>query len=181
MNTNTNSNDRNENPYTPTGAADGVDAQTQRVIASRGSRWIAVGAVCGLLAVGFGAFGAHGLEDHFAKLSETDPALAVKRLGNWQTAAQYHLHHSIAIVLAGLLLQSRGSRLAGYSAACFTFGILIFSGCLYTLVLTEVKVLGAVVPLGGLSFMAGWILLAIAAIRGGQARRVVQSSGGADE
>ena len=140
----------------------------QTTDARRGSRWIAIGAVCGLLAVGFGAFGAHGLEDHFAKLSETDPELAVKRLGNWRTAAQYHMHHSIAIVLAGLLLQARGSRFAGFSAACFLIGIVIFSGCLYTLVLTEVRVLGAVVPLGGLSFMAGWILLAIAALRNGQ-------------
>ena len=121
-----------------------------------------------MLAVGFGAFGAHGLEDHFAKLAETDPELAVKRLGNWRTAAQYHMHHSIAIVLAGLLLQARGIRLAGYSAAFFTVGIVIFSGCLYTLVLTEVKILGAVVPLGGLSFMVGWILLAIAALRSGR-------------
>ena len=150
-----------------------TNANDRNVNASRGSRWIAIGAICGLLAVGFGAFGAHGLEDHFAKLAETDPALAVKRLANWQTAAQYHMHHSIAIVLAGLLMQSRGSRLAGFSAACFTVGILIFSGCLYTLVLTEVRVLGAVVPLGGLSFMAGWILLAIAAMRDGKSQQQV--------
>ena len=144
--------------------------------ANRGSRWIAVGAICGLLAVGFGAFGAHGLNDHFAKLAETDPALAVKRLDNWRTAAQYHMHHSIAIVLAGLLIQFRGSRLAGFSAAFFAIGIAIFSGCLYTLVLTEVRILGAIVPLGGLSFMAGWILLAIAALRGGP-----HLNGGANE
>ena len=133
-----------------------------------------------MLAVGFGAFGAHGLEDHFAKLAETDPALAVKRLGNWRTAAQYHMHHSLAVVAAGLLMQVRRSRIAGFAAACFTIGILIFSGCLYALVLTEVRVLGAVVPLGGLSFMAGWILLAIAALRTDQAHQHAdQATGGA--
>lgn len=133
--------------------------------ANRGNRWVAVGAVFGLLAVGFGAFGAHGLEDYFAELSKTDLALAVKRLANWRTAAQYQMHHSLAIVLAGLLIHCRGSRLASYAAACFAIGIVIFSGCLYTLVLTEVRVWGAPVFLGGLGFMAGWILLAMAALR----------------
>ena len=177
-----NSNNQTKNPYVATTNRDGVDAQSQRIIARRGGRWIAIGAIFGLLAVGFGAFGAHGLEDHFAKLTETDPALAVKRLGNWHTAAQYHMHHSIAIVLAGLLMQSRGSRIAGFSATCFAIGIVIFSGCLYTLVLTEIRVLGAIVPLGGLSFMAGWILLAVAAFRGGQLdRQVNQATDGANE
>ena len=140
---------------------------TQFTKAKGRNPWITVGAICGLLAVGFGAFGAHGLEDYFAELSKTDPVLAVKRLGNWRTAAQYQMHHSLAIVAAGLLIHCRGSRLAGYAAACFTVGILIFSGCLYTLVLTEVRVWGAPVFLGGLGFMAGWILLAVAGLQGG--------------
>ena len=135
---------------------------------NRGNRWIAVGAIFGLLAVGFGAFGAHGLNDYFAELSKTDPALAVKRLANWRTAAQYQMHHSIAIVMAGLFMQRRHSRLAGYAAGCFTVGIVIFSGCLYTQVLTEVGVWGAPVVLGGIGFVAGWTLLAIAALRDGQ-------------
>ena len=180
MNANTDSADQTSIAYSAT-VLDGVDSQ-QHPVASRGGRWIAVGAICGLLAVGFGAFGAHGLEDHFAKLTETDPALAVKRLGNWRTAAQYHMHHSLAIVAAGLLMQSRGGRLAGFAAACFTIGIVIFSGCLYTLVLTEVRVLGAVVPLGGLSFMAGWILMAVAALRDRQPdRQANQTTVGAKE
>ncbi len=141
------------------------NTNTKLAQTKRGNRWIAVGAVFGLLAVGFGAFGAHGLEDYFAELAKTDPALAVKRLGNWRTAAQYQMHHSLAIVLAGLLIHCRGSRLASYAAACFAIGIVIFSGCLYTLVLTEVRVWGAPVFLGGLGFMAGWILLALAALR----------------
>ena len=141
-----------------------INLTAQVANAKRGNRWIAIGAICGLLAVGFGAFGAHGLEDYFAELAKTDPALAAKRLGNWRTAAQYQMHHSLAIVLAGILIHCRGSRLASYAAGCFTIGLVIFSGCLYTLVLTEVRVWGAPVFLGGLGFMAGWILLALAAL-----------------
>ena len=147
-----------------------------------GSSWITIGASFGLLAVGFGAFGAHGLEEHFTKLAETDPALAVKRMANWQTAAQYQMHHSIAIVLAGLFMQIRSSRMAAFSALCFAIGIVIFSGCLYALVLSEVKVLGAVVPLGGVSFMVGWILLVMAAYRdGGVKPNADHALGGADK
>ena len=141
--------------------------KAQLTNAKRRNPWIAIGALFGLTAVGFGAFGAHGLEDYIAELSKTDPTLAVKRLGNWRTAAQYQMHHSLAIVAAGLLIHCRGSRLAGYAAACFSIGILIFSGCLYTLVLTEVRVWGAPVFLGGLGFTAGWILLAVAGLQGG--------------
>jgi len=175
---NTNVNDPAKNAYTAPATSNALDAQ--RIIASRGGRWVAVGAICGLLAVGFGAFGAHGLEDHFAKIAETDPDLAAKRLDNWRTAAQYHMHHSIAIVLAGFLMQFRSSRIAGFSAGFFTIGIVIFSGCLYTLVVTEIRVLGAVVPLGGLSFMVGWILLAIAAFKNGNGKGQ-QAGDGASE
>lgn len=129
-----------------------------------GYRWIGIGAIFGFLAVGMGAFGAHGLQDYLQKMATTDPDLAVKRLANWNTAAQYQMYHAIAIVIVGLLLGSSPSKLLSAAASFFTVGILFFSGLLYCLVLFEKPILGAIVPIGGASFMAGWLLLAFAAM-----------------
>jgi uncharacterized membrane protein YgdD (TMEM256/DUF423 family) len=128
-----------------------------------GNRWIGIGCIFGLLAVGLGAFGAHGLQDYLAEIAQTDPDLAVKRLGNWNTAAQYQMYHALAIVFTGLMLYFRQSRLLSAAAVCFSIGTMIFSGGLYALVLTNVSILGAIVPIGGVSFMVGWALLATAA------------------
>jgi uncharacterized membrane protein YgdD (TMEM256/DUF423 family) len=104
-------------------------------------------AVCGFLAVALGAFGAHGLK---ATL-ETHGTLAI-----WQTAALYHLAHSIVLLVLA-------HRVAPPRRACLLFvaGIAIFSGSLYLLAMTNVKWLGAITPLGGLSLLAGWLTLAL--------------------
>jgi uncharacterized membrane protein YgdD (TMEM256/DUF423 family) len=103
-------------------------------------------AVLGFLAVAFGAFGAHALED-FLKESG--------RVETWQTAVFYHLTHSIMLVwLAG---RSPQSSLALWA---FAVGIVIFSGSLYLLCLTGIGIFGAITPLGGLSLLLGWGRLA---------------------
>jgi uncharacterized membrane protein YgdD (TMEM256/DUF423 family) len=101
------------------------------------------GAVSGATAVLLGAFGAHAL----AKVNP-DP----KAMETWKTAAQYHLAHSVALLAAS----GHRSRLP---AALFAGGILVFSGSLYLLVLSEKKWLGAITPIGGLLLTGGWLAL----------------------
>ncbi len=105
-------------------------------------------AVSGLLGVALGAFGAHGLQDRL---------LANDRLDVWQTAVLYHLVHSVAALAA--LTISRAA--AGWWLA----GVVVFSGSLYLLALTDTGWLGAVTPLGGVAFLIGWIALGWAAKR----------------
>jgi uncharacterized membrane protein YgdD (TMEM256/DUF423 family) len=116
---------------------------------------IAIGALNAALAVAAGAFGAHGLRDR----------LEPRALEIFETGARYQMYHALAMILAGLLA-ARG--LAGASTAGWLFlaGIAIFSGSLYALSLTDVKVLGAITPLGGVAFLAGWVWLAYSAWRG---------------
>jgi uncharacterized membrane protein YgdD (TMEM256/DUF423 family) len=107
------------------------------------STLVALGALNGALAVAAGAFGAHGLKDR----------LEPRALEIFETAARYHMYHALAMVLAGVI----GAKGAGWS---FQAGIVVFSGSLYALALTDVKVLGAITPIGGLALLAGWIWLA---------------------
>ena len=121
------------------------------------AKWyISLAAVSGLLAVALGAFGAHALK---TRLDET--ALSV-----YQTAVQYHFYHSLALLAVGLFcLWLPQSRLLLASGMAFLIGLLLFSGSLYILSFTGIRWLGAITPLGGLSFMAGWALLALAGWR----------------
>jgi|SRR5690348_507052 uncharacterized membrane protein YgdD (TMEM256/DUF423 family) len=114
----------------------------------------------GLLAVLLGAFGAHGLKARLSGLP--DGAL---RLEWWQTAAHYHLTHALALGLAAFLASRVSGPLAGWAGACFTGGIVLFSGSLYVMTLTGVRALGAVTPLGGLLLCAGWAVAGWAALR----------------
>jgi len=118
--------------------------------------WIVIASLLGFVAVALGAFGAHGLK---ARLS---PEMMVV----YQTGVQYHFYHALALLACAVLMQSGfDSAPLRYSACAFTAGIVLFSGSLYMLALTGQRWLGAVAPVGGLSFMAGWLLLALAAWR----------------
>jgi uncharacterized membrane protein YgdD (TMEM256/DUF423 family) len=75
------------------------------------------------------------------------------------------MYHVLALLATGILALHRPSRSLVVASAAFTFGTLIFSGCLYVLVLSGVKILGAVVPLGGLGMIVGWLALAVAVWR----------------
>lgn len=115
-----------------------------------GGRLVAWAAVSGALAVALGAFGAHGLEG----------AVSPDRLETWRTGAAYHLAHALAGGLAGALALVRPSAAAAWAGRLFLAGTALFSGSLYALVLLDMGVLGAVTPLGGAAFIAGWGALA---------------------
>jgi uncharacterized membrane protein YgdD (TMEM256/DUF423 family) len=127
----------------------------------QGSRQILVAAgICGGLGVAIGAFGAHGLEDYLASL---EPEIVQRRLTQFDTAARYHLMHAVAL-LAVAALPVENSRHRQWGAGLFVIGIILFSGSLYLLVLTDQTKLGMITPLGGLSWIAGWIVLVFTAI-----------------
>ncbi len=110
----------------------------------------------GFLGVALGAFGAHGLK---ARLAGAD---GEQRMAWWQTGAQYHLVHALAVGLAGVVAaRAPGGTVAGW---LFLGGIVLFSGSLYAMTLTGVRKLGAVTPLGGVLFLAGWGALCAAAL-----------------
>lgn len=109
------------------------------------------GAVTAGLAVAAGAFGAHALEGR----------VAPGRLEVFETAVRYQMYHALALLFMGWAAQTLGAggalRGAGW---CFMAGIIVFSGSLYLLVLTDTGWLGAITPLGGVFFLVGWALLA---------------------
>ncbi len=118
--------------------------------------WLVVGALCGLLRVTLGAFGAHVIKGQVA------PDL----LANWVTASDYLGMHGLAILICGLfLLQRPAARLAHFAAWAFLAGSILFSGSLYLMVLSGERLLGAITPVGGIALIVGWVLLAIAAWR----------------
>lgn len=110
--------------------------------------FIQIGAFLCALSVILGAFGAHGLR------GQIEPYL----FDVYQTANQYFFYHSVAIILYGLWRKSMGSvPVKNIPGILFIAGIIIFSGSLYLIVLTEIKTWGMITPLGGLSFIIGWI------------------------
>jgi uncharacterized membrane protein YgdD (TMEM256/DUF423 family) len=115
-----------------------------------------LGALSGFIAVGAGAFGAHGLK---ARL--TPDLLAV-----FDTGARYQMLHALALLAVAWAITRWPGRAALASGWCFVAGTVVFSGSLYLLALTGVRSLGAVTPFGGVLLLAGWLLLALAAWRG---------------
>ena len=122
-------------------------------------RWTIWAAIFGGLGVALGAFGAHALKE---RLSATDLVV-------FETAVRYQFIHALALMGCDMVASwssgsgsspSTASRVAGW---CFVVGIVLFSGSLYALVATGVRKLGAVTPLGGVAFIAGWVALGIAA------------------
>ena len=111
---------------------------------------LVLGAVTGFLAVAFGAFAAHGLSGRIS------PGL----LDAFKTGVDYQGLHALALLFCGLAARENPDRLLQLAAWAFLLGILLFSGSLYILALTDIRWLGMVTPLGGLAFLAGWGLLA---------------------
>jgi len=126
------------------------------------SRWLLVGALLGGLAVAMGAFGAHGLQSRLADADGTLSNVAERRLANWETAARYQMYHALALLAIGCLARDYSRRSLHAAGSLLTGGTFIFSGCLYALVLTEQRILGAIVPMGGVLLVIGWALLAYA-------------------
>lgn len=120
------------------------------------SLFLAIAAILAGLSVAAGAFGAHALKDQLTERS----------LEIFQTGVQYQMYHALALLAVGILLNRMETppltlTLAGYA---FMAGILVFSGSLYALSLSGIKWLGAITPIGGVFFIAGWVCLAIAAL-----------------
>ncbi len=112
--------------------------------------WLIVGANLAGLAVLLGAFGAHGLK---SKVSPEDLAI-------FETGVRYHMYHALGLLLIGVIGFNVSQDVVQIPAYFLTAGILIFSGSLYLLVITDTRWLGAVTPIGGLCFIIGWFLLA---------------------
>lgn len=117
---------------------------------------LVVGSIMMFLAVALGAFGAHALK---AKLSPDMMKI-------YETGIQYHIAHSLGMLIIGSLAQNflQGQSIAVAAGWCLFAGIILFSGSLYALSLSGVRKLGAITPLGGLLFLAGWVLLLIAVL-----------------
>lgn len=111
-----------------------------------------LGALSAGIAVAAGAFGAHALR------SRLDPA----SLAVFETAARYQMYHALAIFAAAWAIGRWPAGAARWAGRCFIAGTILFSGSLYLLALTGIRWLGAVTPLGGAAFLAGWAALALA-------------------
>lgn len=124
------------------------------------SRWMLVGAVLGGLSVALGAFAAHGLKARFAELATTD----FNPREIFDLAVRYHAVHTLALLFASLRMGTASSeRWLAVARWAFLIGIAVFSGTLYLLGVTGLKWLGAITPIGGVSLIAGWTFLAVAA------------------
>jgi uncharacterized membrane protein YgdD (TMEM256/DUF423 family) len=119
--------------------------------------WSVIGAVLMALAVGLGAFGAHGLKNRLDAYS----------LSVYEKAVFYHFVHALGILFAASLARTNGISAAGLARVgwLLLIGFILFSGSLYTLAVSGIRGLGAITPLGGLAFIAGWVVLAIEAAR----------------
>jgi len=113
--------------------------------------------ILGVLAVGLGAFGAHGLKD----------LLPPEKLITYTTGITYHFYHTIGLLLVGILIKINPSKWFSRSAICFIIGIMLFSGSLYLLATRELiglinyRWLGPITPIGGVFFILGWLSLTI--------------------
>lgn len=119
--------------------------------------WIMLGSLNMAIAIALGAFGAHGLKTKISK----------QMLENWNTGSHYHIIHAVALLFIGLLLTKLGTQTSWAPIAGWFIlaGILLFSGSLYIMALTNIKSLGMITPLGGLSFIIGWLLIAFSTWR----------------
>ena len=117
-------------------------------------------AILGFTGVGFGAFGAHGLKNAVEGLAD-----GAQRLAWWDTGARYHLVHAVAVGVMAVLAAQLGTRMPIVAGWLFALGVVLFSGSLYVMGATGIRWLGAVTPLGGISMLVGWTLMALAAWR----------------
>ena len=116
--------------------------------------FLLAGALAGLVGVGFGAFGAHGLRGR----------LSAEMLGVFETGVRYQMYHALALMALAALSDRLNGRLIEAAGWLFIAGIVVFSGSLYVLAVTGVTVLGAITPIGGVAFLAGWACLVLATL-----------------
>lgn len=126
--------------------------------------WIVLGALSAALSVGLGAYHAHGLPKALAK-GGLEPQKIEQKLRDFEVGVRYEMFHALGIIAVGLLLHASPSRLFSAAGVAFLLGTLLFSGGLYLPVLLGIKLHWAIVPTGGMAYMVGWVLMALAAVR----------------
>lgn len=117
--------------------------------------FVIIGALSGGIGVAAGAFGAHALR------ARLEPRL----LEVFETGARYQMYHALAMLAAAWVVTRYPGSLANASGWLFLAGTVLFSGSLYAMAFTGVRALGAITPIGGVCFIAGWACLALAALR----------------
>lgn len=117
--------------------------------------FLTIGALSGAISVAAGAFGAHALRD------KVEPRL----LEVFETAARYQMYHALALLAVGVVAARTAGSLAVSAGWLFVVGTVFFSGSLYAMTFTGLRILGAITPIGGVCFIAGWVCLALAAAR----------------
>ncbi|MBA4016941.1 MAG: DUF423 domain-containing protein [Pirellula sp.] len=137
--------------------------------------WFVLGAWLAALGVVNGAFAAHGLRDHlparYMSLSFDDPdvdlgSLLEDRYDQYDTGVRYHMYHAIGLMLLGLVATRKPSRWWNIAGFGMFLGIILFSAVLYALVLTNRTMLGAVVPIGGVFSIIGWVAMGCGCLGG---------------
>lgn len=122
--------------------------QTQKI-------FFAFGAMFGCAGVALGAFGAHGLKN----------IASPEMLAVFETGVRYHMYHAFALIAAALLHQFAEHRLLRFAGWSFVTGIFLFSGSLYAMTFTGIRLFGAVTPFGGIAFLLGWTYLFLSAVK----------------
>ena len=118
--------------------------------------YLLLGSINALLVVLIGAFGAHGLKTR----------LTVENMAIFQTGVQYHFYHAVGLILVGLIAwHIPTSPYLRWSAWLMIMGIILFSGSLYALSITNIRWLGMITPVGGMAFIIAWLLLSIGIIK----------------
>ena len=118
--------------------------------------WMLIASVAGFLGVAGGAFGAHALK---SRISEA-------MLANFDTGTRYLLVHAVALLVVGLMASKPGATGLNLVGGAFSIGMLIFTGSLWIMALTNTRWLGAITPIGGTALIVGWLALAVAAAKG---------------
>lgn len=116
--------------------------------------FIILGALCTMMSVGIGAFGAHGLE---GKLSD-------KYMSVWEKAVNYQMYHGLGLLIIGVIGGTTSINV-NWAGWLIFLGVVFFSGSLYILALTQIRILGAITPIGGVLFIAGWLMLIISTFK----------------
>ena len=116
--------------------------------------FIILGALCTMMSVGTGAFGAHGLE---GKLSD-------KYISVWEKAVNYQMYHGLGLLIIGVISGTTSINV-NWAGWLIFLGVVFFSGSLYILALTQIRILGAITPIGGVLFIAGWLMLIISTFK----------------
>ncbi len=119
------------------------------------THWIAIGSIMAGLSVVVGAFGAHGLRER----------LSPEMLQVYEIGARYQMYHALAILAVGLVQIKIDHPMLTVAGWCFVLGIVIFSGTLYALSLTGIRILGMITPVGGAIFILGWAAMAYSALK----------------